>query len=378
MGIITRNFANNVLSSGTLDATDGIDGVIPSSNIANASVTNITELPPAIEVIESVATDPVSPDEGEVWYNSTDNVLKVQSATTVGTWAAGGNLNTGRRVMGAAGTQTSALAFGGTTPPDAIVDATEKYNGTTWTSNPTGLGTARIGLAGAGTQTATLGFGGRTLPGVVANTESFNGSTFSPVNSMNTARSGLGGTGTQTAALGFGGSNHTPAQSGGEGLQTATELWNGTSWTSNPTGLNTARNNIASATAGTQTAALGFGGYVAPPITWSSATESWNGSTWTTVNSLNTGRRNLSGAGTQTSALAFAGLSSGDTPSGATELWNGTSWTTNPNSMATARHSIGGTGTQTAALAIGGGPTGVSTEEFTGPGAAVTQTITVS
>ena len=37
MGIITRNFANNVLSSGTIDATDGIDGVIPSSNITNST-----------------------------------------------------------------------------------------------------------------------------------------------------------------------------------------------------------------------------------------------------------------------------------------------------------------------------------------------------
>jgi hypothetical protein len=280
--------------------------------------------------------------------------------------------------MAGAGTQTSALAFGGATPPDALTDATEKYNGTSWTNNPTGLGTARQGLAGAGTQTAALGFGGRTSPGVVANTESFNGSTFSPVNSMNTARSGLGGAGIQTAALGFGGSNGTPAQPGSTGSQTATELWNGTSWTSNPTGLNTARNNIAPSTAGTQTAALGFGGYITGPIGQSAATESWNGSTWTSVNNMNTIRRSGSGAGTQTAALSFSGLTTGDANTGATELWNGTSWTSNPNSMATARSSIGGTGTQAAALAIGGGPTGVSTEEFTGPGVAETKTITTS
>ena len=108
MGTITRNFANNILSSGTIDATDGIDGAIPSSNIANASVTNITELPPAIEVIESVATDPVSPDEGEVWYNSTDNVIKLRSVSTVGTFASGGNLNTARSALAGAGLQTSA------------------------------------------------------------------------------------------------------------------------------------------------------------------------------------------------------------------------------------------------------------------------------
>src|SRR6056300_1707518 len=46
--------------------------------------------------------------------------------------------------------------------------------------------------------------------------------------------------------------------------------------------LNTARSR--SAGAGTQTAALGFGGYEAPAT---AKTESYNGSTWTEVNDLN-------------------------------------------------------------------------------------------
>jgi hypothetical protein len=37
--------------------------------------------------------------------------------------------------------------------------ATEEYNGSTWTSSGS-LGTARYGLGGAGTQTAALAFGG--------------------------------------------------------------------------------------------------------------------------------------------------------------------------------------------------------------------------
>jgi hypothetical protein len=57
------------------------------------------------------------------------------------------------------------------------------------------------------------------------------------------------GAGTQTAALG----------AGGEALTAATELYDGTSWASNPNGLNTAR--IDSDGAGTQTAAVAFGGY---------------------------------------------------------------------------------------------------------------------
>ena len=77
MGIITRNFANNILSGGTIDATDGIDGAIPSSNIANASITNITTLPASIgDTIESVASDPSPATEGQFWYNSTSGVLK--------------------------------------------------------------------------------------------------------------------------------------------------------------------------------------------------------------------------------------------------------------------------------------------------------------
>jgi hypothetical protein len=48
--------------------------------------------------------------------------------------------------------------------------------------------------------------------------------------------------------------------------------------------------------------------------------------------------------------------------------------------MNTARVSLGGAGTQAAALAFGGTtPThSAATEEWTGPGAAVTKTITVS
>jgi hypothetical protein len=54
------------------------------------------------------------------------------------------------------------------------------------------------------------------------------------VNSMNTARVYLAGSnGTQTAALAFGGA--TPPATG------ATEEYDGTSWTTSPTSLNTAR-----------------------------------------------------------------------------------------------------------------------------------------
>ena len=137
--------------------------------------------------------------------------------------------------------------------------------------------------------------------------------------------------------------------------------------------MNTARSNLAGC--GTQTAGLAFGGYNTPLI---AATEEYNGTSWaTSPGSLNTARLSLAGAGTQTAALAFGGS---PPITGATEEYNGTSWTTSPVSMNTARASLAGCGTQAAGLAFGGYITAVTaaTEEWTGPGAAVTKTITVS
>jgi hypothetical protein len=96
---------------------------------------------------------------------------------------------------------------------------------------------------------------------------------------------------------------------------------------------------------------------------------------------LNTARYGLGGAGIQTAALAFGG--SQDPPiSAATEEYDGTSWTTSPASMSTARVSLGGAGTQTSALGFGGETSApantAATEEWTGAGAPLTQTITVS
>ena len=49
--------------------------------------------------VQYLASDPSDPQIGQVWYNSTSAVLKVRSATTTGTWAAGGNMNTVRTAI---------------------------------------------------------------------------------------------------------------------------------------------------------------------------------------------------------------------------------------------------------------------------------------
>ena len=97
--------------------------------------------------IEAVATDPSNPVEGQVWYNTTSNVLKGQAATTAGAWATGGALNTGIEKSGGAGIQTSALSLGGKLP--STTAGAESCNGTSRTESNS-LNHTRNAVGGAG------------------------------------------------------------------------------------------------------------------------------------------------------------------------------------------------------------------------------------
>ena len=180
-------------------------------------------------------------------------------------WSSPGNYPTNNYTLGAAGIQTAAIVFGGSTNGSTATNAANTYNGTSFTGTPN-LNTARFNVIGTGTQTAALIFGGG-FP-VVTSTESWNGSSWTTVNSLNTARATGARAGTQTAALMAGGTI-PPTITG------VTELWNGTSWTSNPTGLATGRSGMGSG--GTQTEAIAFGGYAGGSPGDSAATEEWTG-----------------------------------------------------------------------------------------------------
>ena|SRR6056300_376087 len=343
MGTITRSFANNITSGGTFDATD-LTGTIPASNIADASVTNITDVP-ALVVVTTVASDPPSPDAGQIWYNTTDKALRAY-IQGVGAWASGGSLNTARSSGQSAGTQTAGLFFGGITP--SYTTAVESYDGSSWTTLPATMNTARQGMAGGGTQTSAIGAGGYGPGGAPAGgvrtlTESWNGTAFTEVADLGTARYRFGGLAPDnTSALVFGG-NTTP----GITRRAQTESWNGTSWTE-VNDLNTTRYGLRGA--GVPGSALAFGGVNAVPAS-TGETESWNGTSWTEVADLNTARLGVGAAGTSnTASLAFGGAPS---DRAITESWNGTSWTEVAD-MATGREYPSGSGTQAAALATGG------------------------
>jgi hypothetical protein len=82
--------------------------------------------------------------------------------------------NSGTQTMGASGTNTAALSFGGVqVPPPSglIIASTQSWNGTNWT-NENDLNTARDQLDGTGSQTAALAIGGNP---VTTATEEWNG-----------------------------------------------------------------------------------------------------------------------------------------------------------------------------------------------------------
>jgi len=279
-------------------------------------------------------------------------------------FSAGGTMNTARyRLQGAAGTSTAGIIFGGVEP--SVSNKTETYNGTAWTTSPYTLNTARW-CAGAGTQTSALAFGGG--PGYKNESEEFDGEGWTSTPTLNTSRNSLSGAGTNAeGCLAFGGETSSPPAV----ATNATESWNGSSWTA-VNNLNTAR--YGGYGAGTETAAMLAGGLVGPS-TLQSATETWDGTDWTTAGaSLATARSRLSLAGSSTASIAMAG----QTPSitNATEEYNiganvitAGAWSAGGN-LSTARTAIRGAGIQTAAWGVGGetapGPTTNATENYDG------------
>jgi len=143
--------------------------------------------------------------------------LKTDSYEYDGTsWSAGGALPAVRAVATGVGTQTASLVMAGisTIPYGGFYQSCLEYDGSTWTLATGNLNRSGSMLAGgSGLQTAALIYGGLYVggPTVLADTESYNGTTWTELNNLSTARTIMGSpAGTNTTALGFaGGSNAT-------------------------------------------------------------------------------------------------------------------------------------------------------------------------
>ena len=295
---------------------------------------------------------PVTSSAGEVWYNSTEE--KLYFTYDINSWTEVSDLNQTRRGTSVVGHRGLALAVGGRIAPSSpyMSSCTELWDGNTWTElNDTNEDQGFGGMAGTacaailmstggaqgtegnelwnGTNWSTGPDGGLGVSGAAASsgtakaaihaggggpsgescdgTAEWNGSVFYSGGTMPTRRAGHGQAGTQNAAFSFGGGVQTPpaaVQQDGSSVK-----YNGTSWSTAaflPIGV---RDGGGS---GTSNAAIHFGGYPSsnpyPNIT---NTYEYNGLAWSQVNSLNTARSQLQGAGSQSSTIVAAGFGGG-------------------------------------------------------------------
>jgi len=245
-------------------------------------------------------------------------------------------------MQGNSGTASSQIVAGGKT--SGVLANSESWNGSTWTETAD-LNDSRETLGNSGADnTAALVSGGES-PGVTANTELWNGSSWAEQNNLSTARYGGGTTGPSSAALNISGYTSTAVAN--------VEEWTGAgvsvgAWS---TGGNLNQSRYLMAASGTVDATIAFGGRISPPNAISALNESYNGTSWTEVADLNTGRMGMgSTTGPSTAVLAFGG-----TPpnTGKNEQWDGSSWTEIAD-LNTAKSNVAGCGTTTAALATGG------------------------
>ena len=300
---------------------------------------------------------------------STDTVA---SQAAGGSWASGGSLNSARANLGSSGSgpQSATLAFGGSPYPRSLTALTELYNGSSWTE-VNDLNTVRDFPGGAGVSTSAMALGGHvSVPTRDNIVELWDGSSWTETTDMNVAVAGRNAAGaSNTAVLGFGG--YTPGSeppSLSEGQVAQTELWNGSTWTE-VNDLNSAR--LDGGGSGTSTAAILSAGYKSSTSATVTDTEQWDGTSWTAVADVNTKRFRLGQGGTYTNQLIFGGSPYPPVASTATEAWNGTSWT-EVNDLSTSRGELEGSGTSSAdAIGFGGATSSTAvtavTEEWTAP-----------
>ena len=311
--------------------------------------------------IQSLASDiPAAQGEGQIWYNETSDTFK--SSVLTAAWASGGAMTLGRYNAFGYGTQTAAVA---SSNDGTYVTTTEEYNGASW-AGAGALNTGRGGGRAGGIQTDGIVFAGYTGSNSTA-TETYDGTSYttSPA-TMATGRRNLASSTNSPA----------PTATAFGGFQTAasavTEEFNGTSWATSPGSMTTARYKLGGA--GTQTAALAFGGIDGPGGTVQSVTEAYDGTSWAGGGALPGAEDQITGTGVSTAALAFGGNPGVTTTLG----YDGTAWSSKP-ALATGRGYMMGCGTGTAALGIGGippAPGTTATEEFTV--AAAVKTVTTS
>jgi len=372
---------SHVAGSGTQDAALAYGGFTPSSTTQTEAYNGSTwSTSPATlatatarnSSVGSGASTGLSFGGNPPGTSATEEYNRSVNVITAAAWASGGNLNTARWGLGGAGTKSAGIVFGGRNPPvGQDLALSEQYNGTSWSEGPDLNTATRVCGRGTGTSTAALKHGGHFGSPQTSNktAEEWDGSSWTNGGASTNNHDGTMQIGTQTAAASCG--SHPPTGA-------KTEEYDGTSWTASNDMPYSAYNGAAS---GSQTAGVVFGGGY--PIFNNSA--EYNGTNWTAGNTLlqpTAGHGGNGGSGTQTLAIGAGGYTPGPTYLTAAFTYDGTNFATAP-SMATARQEVAAQGANTSFYVAGGltapGAASNATEEFTTESSALNiKTITTS
>jgi hypothetical protein len=282
--------------------------------------------------IKKVTSDPSDSLDGQMWYNSTTGTIRGLAITEATSSSA--NLNTARGMCSGGGLQTASWICGGTTgSPTVGTTHTENYDGNGWTTQGN-LSNIRAHFGATGVQTAGLAVAGGppfapSPGGAQNNVEEYDGEAWTGGGAIPTKVWTNGCFGTQTAAVSVG--------SEPNGTNYVFE-YDGSSWTNGGT-MNAIRSYVG--TAGTLTAGMVFAGLGPPPNTSDMiATELYDGTNWTTAPNLNTGNTySPFSGGSQTAAIKAGGIVTPAPPgsSAVIERYDGSSWSTSPATLATGR-----------------------------------------
>jgi hypothetical protein len=311
---------------------------------------------------------------GLVWGGETPSLTTATEKFDGTSWTTSG-ATLGTAVKNNAGNKdttsgTSALNVYGNTPSDT--SGAEEYNSSinaitagAWSSTPN-MNTARYSLGGFGTATAGVAMCGRDSP-IYQATEEYDGSSWTTVNNYPQTVNDLGSTGILTAGLGLGGLN-PPSIPSFPTTGRITGEYDGTNWT---TGGSYSYDAWGTECAGTQTATLAGGGhnYPMPPGNKDNSSE-YNGTGWTAGNTMSQARAIFGSSGSQTAALFTGGRSSPgvEDPTNKTEEYNGVSFSNGGNYVTAIKENTGQGGPQTAAYMTGGTipPTTSNTAHYDG------------
>jgi len=286
---------------------------------------------------------------------------------TVAGWSSAPSLNSDHSYSQGIGTTTSDGQIAGGAPGGST--ANELWNGTAWTTSTTVPSQSAIwGGSTQGSSTASFYVAGLIGPfspswTLSSATLEWNGASWTSSGSYPFNAWDIRASGTQTAGLAEGGiDGFTPT------VSNLANIYDGSTWTGISNWPISKRNHIAF---GTQTATLAGTGESPQVNTFTS----WNGSSWSSEANYPVTLQAGTGSGVESAGIVTGGYDTA--PLAATNTYDGTAWAAQGN-LGTARASLSSIGSVSGAKAMSGVGAITSVEDYTGPGALVTKTITVS